>query len=220
MPLAWESSGEIFLPRLVIDGIEVIPDLSLGLNIDKITNQNGYVLSALEAQSYRPPTLAELVHAYFGKDENGDHICPQYRRSVLREKETGEWTSTFIIQGEERDNIILVNRPEEFFIDEYGQLSIEYSEKNSFEISNPPAGYIISIDSLTGWPVKTGDRDAAMNALGGDFNYFQRPNKINGISAVARFFYSLGKGTFYICTGINPTSYDGNIGVRTCRRAA
>ncbi len=89
--------------------------------------------------------------------------------------------------------------------------------KLSFNIVSPSKGFVISYDDLTGWPSKTGDRDKAMASLG-ELNYFEIPEKINNISAVARFFYNSGKGSFFICAGLNPASYDGNIGVRTCRR--
>ncbi len=137
MTLAWGKSSEILVAGLVVDGKEIISDISLGLSIDKIPNHYGYPLSAIEAQSFRPPTLAELVHAYFGKDDNGDYLCHQYRRSVTKEKETGEWTSTFVIQGKEPNSLILVNRPKKFLIDEYGQISIEYDKENCFNLTSP-----------------------------------------------------------------------------------
>ena len=155
----------------------------------------------------------------WGKEIEGEYLCPQYRRSVIRERETGEWTSTFVIQGESPYNLTMVNRPKRFVINELGQISLEYDEKNSFNIRSPSKGYVISYDSFTGWPSKTGDRGAAMEALG-ELNYFEIPEKINNISVVARFFYSPGKGAFCVCVGLNPASYDGNIGVRSCRRAA
>ena len=115
MKIAWERPTEIYLPELIIDSIKVVPNLLLGLNIDKINNQFGYVLSPIEAQSYNPPALSELVHAYFGKDNDGENICPEYRRVAYEERETGEWTSTFVLQGRSSHSLTLVNRPKRFF---------------------------------------------------------------------------------------------------------
>ena len=93
---------------------------------------------------------------------------------------------------------------------------MDYDKSSSFNLFNPDPGFVLCYDSFTGWPKKTGTRDEALSSLG-ELNYFGVRQQINGIAAVARVFNNSGKGVFFI-SDLNPSSYDGNIGVRTCRQ--
>ena len=210
----------IYVPALIIDCKTILPELFLH-EFEKIKNDFGYSLSAVECLWLNPPTLAELRHAFFDKDDENEFLCSKYRDdifSLIKENSCGEWTSTFIQQSEKGyPHIILINRPSRIYINKSGQLCAKYNKTNSFHITSPPSGWVLKYDIETGWPLQTSNKMAdAQKIFGHDASYFDIPDSINGLGSVCCSHSKTGKGPFHIYAGRGPCIYDSSVGMRSC----
>lgn len=111
------------------------------------------------------PTLAELNCAYFGQDENGKWISPEFRD--VWKRDVGEsHTSTFLYKREE-----LVELPELIYRSDRFGWRAEGGKRTKIEV--PYSGWVVEYDKDTGWPVETSeDFDKAEQNFGDDVSHF------------------------------------------------
>ncbi|MFH0949253.1 MAG: hypothetical protein V1802_02090 [Candidatus Aenigmatarchaeota archaeon] len=115
-----QTQNEIFVPALVSEGVKtIIPDFYLGDAEYRKDKNNAGLTSVAYNEQMQLPTLAELRHAYFGRlngqemgwhshDIDGelryfsncdDWTSPKYRKDVLSNQGTHEWTATYLQDG-------------------------------------------------------------------------------------------------------------------------
>jgi len=182
----------------------IVPEVVLGEEI------GNYQIQPNDPRVYKgAPTLAELRHAYFGKNPDGSFVSPEYRESVLSKRGYGEWTSTFLRDGKEA-----VERPQRIEC-ENGVWRAEGG--NVAKVELPPEGWVLEYDMPTGFPSKTSQkRKDAEKVFGNDTSYFWYND--NGLRAVLRYFSLLDDGPFYVYAGDGPVDRDSFIGVRSASR--
>ncbi|MBI3413134.1 MAG: hypothetical protein HY051_03575 [Candidatus Aenigmarchaeota archaeon] len=204
------TQTQILVPALMDGGRVVVPQVWLGRNVDYRT-ANGHPFTAADYQKFNPPTLAELRRAYFDKNPDGSWISPEYRHSLPSQGVYGEWTSTFLRDGNE-----IVERPEKIYFDEVGGLWIAEGGKTS-PIKLPNDGWTLEYDERTGFPSRTGSRKDAKKLFGDDASYFCSTK--NDLRAVLRVFSLGDEGLFYVYAGYDPDDWDSAVGVRSARPA-
>ncbi len=222
----------IHVPALMSSDRIVVPAFSLG-NVEYRTDNRGSAFSAQEYhEAMQLPTLAELRHAYFDKtlvldreksqfDDYGNvvvpaytnvWVSPEYRQSVLSNRGRGEWTSTFLRDGEE-----VIEKPVRVSYDKkHGLWTAEGGSRNRLEL--PPNGWTLEYDKPTGFPSRTSQtRKDAERVFGDDTSYFYANR--NGLRAVLRSFLLGDDGSFYVDADYGPGSRNSNVGGRVCRRS-
>ncbi len=145
----------------------------------------------------RGPTLAELLHAFFGRNPDGSWVSPEYRENM--ESESGEFTSTFLQNG-----ALSIERPESLSYDKKIGLWIAEGG-NAVRIELPHDGWVVEYDEPTGWPSRTSpNKNDAKRAFGGDASYFSAIRK--GLRAAAREYYVSDYGKFFINARFTPVA--------------
>lgn len=204
------ATREIHIPALMEGKNVIIPEIYLGKNV-KYRTKNKKSLSAAQYQRFNPPTLAELRHAFFDKNDDNSFVSPEYRQSVLSKRGYGEWTSTFLRDGREA-----VERPEKVFFDEKHELWVVEGGK-VIKVELPPDGWTLEYDIPTGFPSRTSSkRKDAEKVFGDDTSYFWKSD--NGLRAVLRGFSLRGSGPFCVDAGCGPDLRPSFFGSRSCRR--
>jgi hypothetical protein len=231
----------IYVPGLRKDGEIIIPDIWLGTYV-LYRNRVGNYLRVDDHQKRNPPTLAELVHAFFNdtdgqpiiwekhgdryRPSNNDYVSHQYRQSVHSKRQGrfhGEWTATFRQpRAPNRGEVVprgyrpirLIERPEKIEYNEEGLAIAEYSSKNSFDTLEPSIGWVTKYMKETGYPEETSmDREDAAKIFGGDTSYFS-VGMGRGLRVVSRYFSAGDRGPFYVYVLYKPDGWDQNIGSR------
>ncbi|MBI3413045.1 MAG: hypothetical protein HY051_03130 [Candidatus Aenigmarchaeota archaeon] len=203
-------ANEILVSALMDGDKVVVPQARFAARV-KYKKTGGRPLTAAEYQTLNPPTLAELRHAYFDKNPDGSFVSPEYRLSVNSKRGYGEWTSTFLRDGNE-----IVERPKKIYFDEVRGLWIAEGGKTS-PIKLPNDGWTLEYDERTGFPSETGSRKDAEKVFGEDTSYFYT-NK-NGLRAVLRCF-APDYGPFLVNAYSEPDGRDSDVGVRSLRRSS
>ncbi len=199
-----QPRAEIFVPTLVI-----VPQVWLGADVEYRTDNN-LALTAADYQQFKPPTLAELRHAFFDRNPDGTFVSPEYRQSVLSNRGRGEWTSTFL-----RDGTEAIERPERVFYDRKSGLWIAEGGSVS-KVKLPYNGWAVEYDTSTGFPSRTSkNRRDAEEKFGDDASYFSSDR--NGLRAVLRGF-SPDDGPFLV-SAVRPGYWYSYVGSRSCRRS-
>jgi hypothetical protein len=190
----------IRIQPLIVDGVELLPVFQMG---DDIGNYGRPPLDVYKSA----PTLAQHNHAFFGKNQNGSHVSPEYRNSVFSNKYRGEWTATFVRDGKEA-----VERPDTVFY--RNDLWIAEGGKIT-KIELPPEGWALEYDKPTGFPSRTGSREDAEKIFGNDASYFWYNN--NGLRAVGRGFDGVGDddGPFGVGADWQPDDRYDRVGSRS-----
>lgn len=156
-----------------------------------------------------PPTLEELVHAYFSVD------LPPYGKSPdarVNSTHDGEWTSTFLQDGKR-----IIENPEDMILDEKNDRWIIEGGKVA-EIETPPNGYVTRFDKSTGFPIETSqDIEVAKSSLQYPIFFSFSPAPYANIIAL-----NIKKGDTVFFISANETlcqeDFRGRIGARSCRR--
>lgn len=197
-----KTNTGIVIPQLATSGIKT--DLVLGREV------GDYRIQPQDLKVYRDaPTLAELRHAYFGKNPDGSFVSPEYRENVLSKRGYGEWASTFLRDGKE-----VVERPQNM---EYKNGVWRAEGGNVARVELPPEGWVLEYDVPTGFPTRTSQkREDAERVFGNDTSYFWYNN--NGLKAVLRNFYRYDSGPFYVNAYYGPDNRSSSIGVRSASR--
>ncbi|GEM_PF-3180144 len=205
-----ETQAEIHVPAFMDGPRIIVPQISLGRDIEYRTDEKRNTLSAVRYQDFKPATLAELRHAYFDKDEKGVFVSPDYRQSVLSARGRGEWTSTFLRDGKES-----AERPERVIYDG-GIWMAEGGKVTPVEL--PGDGWTLEYDKPTGFPSRTSsNRNDAHKIFGDDTSYFYATR--NGLRAVLRNFNLGGDGPFSVDAGFEPDGRNSDVGSRSCGRS-
>ncbi len=147
------------------DGSPFKNEFWLGKNIEFRHDRNKVYFSAVQYyNAMRLPTLAELAHAYFGKV--GDiYISPEYRESVKVKIGLGEWTSTFLENGD-----TVVERPDKLV---YMNGIWKAKGGKRTKVKLPKDGYILEYDRETGFPIETSqNKEDAIKIFGDDASSF------------------------------------------------
>ena len=189
--------GKVVVPQFWLSGIEY------RTHSKKYTlSPDEYTLSPVEYNSQmKLPTLAELRHAF---ETNND-----YKQSVLSTRGYGEWTSTFL-----KDGNIAIENPENV-VCRNGVWVIEGGKVSLVEL--PPNGWVLEYDKPTGLPSRTSQkRKDAENVFGYDTSDFLASKKM--VSAILREFDPGDRGPFNVFACCKPTDSGIYIGGRTCRR--
>ncbi len=121
-------------------------------------------LSLIDLQIFSPPTLREIVNAYLNSDDFRQ-ACSNGRRTEI--------TSTikmhdFDNNSLDKRRIIVISRAREIFLDPTDELTwkFEYDKDKSSRLTQPDDNYVLVFDDTTGYPVKTGTREEAMEIFG------------------------------------------------------
>lgn len=121
-------------------------------------------LSLIDLQIFNPPSLREVVNAYLESDE--------FRRSVYASSKT-EITSTVKLHDHDDHTadgrkIMVVERVKNIFLDPRDELTwmFDYDSDKVSRLTEPPDGYVLEFDNVTGYPTKTGSRKEAMKIFG------------------------------------------------------
>lgn len=201
---------EINVPALFENGELIIGGTWLGKKPVLRTTQDNCIYSAIEVQSLNPPTIAELRHAFFDKNPDGSWVSPEYRQSVLSSPVSGEWTSTFVLNGN-----TLVVRPELIEYDAKHGIWVAHGYLNN-KIELPPNGFVLEYDKLTGLPSRTSSKEeGAEKIFGGDRSYFRRTE--SSLNPVLRDYVTEGLGPFCITLYDSPTISHRHWGARSSR---
>ena len=205
------QTPEIIVPALMDGDKVIIPQIWLARNMEYKTDGRQH-LNVAAYQVFNPSTLADLRHAYFGKNHDGNWVAPEYRENVLSNCGRGEWTSTFLREGRES-----IEHPERVFYDDaHGLWLAEGGKVTPVEL--PPNGWTLEYDKPTGFPSKTSqEREDAEKIFGNDTSYFYYTD--SGLRAVLRVFDLGDDGPFYVDADAGPDDRDSDIGVRPCRRS-
>ena len=191
----------------------VVPQVWLGKDVKYTRGRKDNALTAAEYHTkMQLPTLAELRHAFFGKNLDGSFVSDDYRQSVLSKRGYGEWTSTFLQDGK-----LVIERPERVFCYEKHGLRIAEGGKVT-KVELPPVGWTLEYDNPTGFPSRTSQkREDAEKVFGDDTSYFYYSD--NGLRAVLRCFDRSDIGPFYVDADFVPDSWGWGFGGRECRRS-
>jgi hypothetical protein len=202
------AQKEIRVPALVKDSGLIIPEFVLG----SIKN---YEIQPMDPRVYKEaPTLAELMHAHFGKNPDGPMGSSEYREdfrgtnstamfwNLFKNPRKSEWTSTFLI-GEK-----LIERPENISY-RNGVWIAEGGKATQIELM--PEGWVTEFDEPTGFPSATSlDIRDARREFGDDIVCLYH----NAGSLRAVFHDYTRKGVFQINALQQPDYKNFNIGVR------
>lgn len=150
-----------------------------------------------------------MRHAFFDKDEDGDPISPEYREDVYRNRDTAEWTSTFLEDGKkviERPEIVIHN-------EKYGWVT---EGGNIAYVDLPDSGFVLEYDKPTGFPSRTSPKkEHAERVFGEDASYFSANR--DGLRVIRREELA---GPFSIDGSFEPYNYNPHTGGRSTNRSS
>ncbi len=220
-----ETQDEIHVPPLMNGEEVVLPEFWLAENIEYRRNDNtigrcsesvrGDFLNAAEySDRMQLPTLAELTHAFYGTDNDGSLLSPDYTRSVMSAPAYGEYIATFVY-GHKR----AIERPQKLFTTG-GQWRWIAEAGRLIPIELPPDGWVVEHDKPTGFPSRTSpNKHNAENIFGDKASYFAVASyaKTDMLLGLIRRYNTAGYG--YFCTMATSVHLrDSHIGGRACRR--
>ncbi len=193
----------IHVPDLMDEKKVVVPRFKLNKEVEYIKYHEHAILSAAGYNSKMTlPTLAELRHAFFGGSKD-------YKESVHKHSDFGEWTSTFLQDGKK----IIENPDSIVYLD--GVWLVNGGKVKSIEL--PIDGWTLEYDKSTGFPSKTSQkRKDAEKIFGDDTSYFHVARK--GVMAVLQRFLD-PYGPFYINATNSPGNSNKYIWGRMCYRS-
>ncbi len=200
------TQTDIHVPALMNGEEIVVPQIWLGRDVEYRQIRGRTSLSADEYnREMQLPTLAELRHAYFDKVDDR-FVSPEYRESVQGKRGYGEWTSTFLRDGEEA-----IERPERITYDKKrGLWVVEGGKVTTVEL--PKEGWVVEYDKPTGLPSRTGRIEDAEKVFGGDASYFY--SRSRGLWVVLRSFDHGKLGPFYVHADYEPHGRASSVGGR------
>lgn len=212
------NKGTHYITELT-DGKEIIiPQFWLG----KL--QSGYSGDAIDiVPGNNFPTLAQFMHAYYGKgstfnctkNEKGVYTIKEmtYNNQEFREEindtatgfwpiiePTGEWTSSWIIDGKIAENV------DNAHLDSLNRLVLNGGRAKPVKL--PEDGYVTDFDPETGLPTKT----SRFKLFGEDMAYF---NNGKGTGPIFIEYVFSNKKSFNIKV-VSPHHNDFRIGGRKC----
>ncbi len=201
----------IYIPALIEDSYTTLKEFQLEGDVQYKTNKKGAPLSAAEYyNTIQLPTLAELMHAYFSRNHDDLYLSPEYRKNVHSNVGHGEWTSTFLENGN-----TVVERPNEL-ICENNIWKAKGGKRTAVEL--PDNGWILEYDKKTGFPVNTcSNQNDAKKMFGDDASYFWRSD--NNLMPVMRFSYHPYHNFtwFWVYVDFDPGVSFLTVGGRGCR---
>ena len=206
----------IEIPPLQLQEMQ-LPQFFVSREVLRENNSFRYNKGALEYQRYNPPSLANLVQAFFGRTSDGEYISQEFRSSVISTEEEGEWTCSFVQQREKGyPFLILMNRPEFYF--ENSQLHARCDPADSYPVISPSSGWVTEFDMETGWPKNTSKEvNDAKVEFGSSLAYLDISDGINGISPICRYHPRTGRTPFLIYVRGNILTFDAYVGAREFR---
>ena len=204
--MAKKNEEWIHVPEYVEGGRRIIPEVWISGKPELLLTEDPQPYSALEAQELNPPTLAILTHAFF------DDVSPEYHSNVRSSPVSGEWTSTFVVDGNTS-----LERPEKIiYIPKFGIWLAEGGKRTKIEL--PPRGFALEYDKLTGFPSRTGSESEAEKIFDSDRSFFS--GVANGqLNPVLREYLIESLGPFYIKILNSPSIKHEHWGARRCRYA-
>ena len=232
--LTTNKQDMVLVPALIENGNVIIPEFYLSKKIYNRSDEKGRLLTALEYQTFNPPTLAELCHAYSCPATTAFYESFQtYYDENDIERVVEEWTSTFVkprqpkrgeVIPEGYKPITIINRPEKVFLDpEHGWI-IEYVPRTAFDSQEPPYGWILEHDRVTGYPIRTTDNCFDENKIQ-YLEYFNRWKDCNDLGIALRNGKEIklwqGEKEIYplSITVVKPNQWLRDIGARVYQRS-
>ncbi len=107
----------------------------------------------------KAPTLAQLRHAY--------ETNPEIRKNIDRNLHEGEWTATFLRNGE------VVERPRRVYYDKKRRIwRADGGVVHNVDL--PDEGWVLQYDPVTGLPTKTGPREESREIFGKESYFWVR----------------------------------------------
>ena len=173
----------IRIPALSSDGTIIIPGFDTHRTITCRSGEKGPWSCFDYNSDMHLATLAQMIFAFYGTNDQGKFVSPAYRDSVTPNK--AEWTSTFITNRKAKKNAKLVGDYTPIMVIHYDGTRdrivhddrtgwhIEYDSAHAFERLVPRSGYATKFDNETGMPVTTTtDLRYAAEVVGGEPPYF------------------------------------------------
>ncbi|MCX6815830.1 MAG: hypothetical protein NT120_03190 [Candidatus Aenigmarchaeota archaeon] len=150
------------------------------------------------------PTLGELRYAF--------ELDPSIRKNAVERIGYGEITSSFLRNGME-----LIERPEAFVRTKRGAA---VKGGRVYRVKPPPNGWVVEYDNVTGFPVRTGKKEEAIERFGETASFFMY-NK-DGLYIISREntedgLFKVRYGPFFLRACFRPWIEEINIGSRSCR---
>ncbi len=197
------QNNEFYVPALMDKCKVLVSSFWLSRNIRYRRNEEQSVLSAAEYHKEMSlPTLSQLRYAFF-------EVSPDYKEIVISRRKYGEWTSTFLNNGD-----TVIENPNKLIF----QNDIWRAEGgNVIAIKLPNNGWVTKYDKITGFPIETSqDKEDAQKVFGNYASYFSFNSK--GMRAVLRDS-DHEHGPFYVNALNKPNNRHSDIGGRECRRS-
>lgn len=169
------------------------------------------------------PTLAVLRHAYFDKTPEGTWVSPEFRKAVLLNRDPEsflpvltEYTST--------QKTVRTAKKCEVVPKGYKPIALENQGGNSFDVLEPPEGWVVRYCHETGYPeVTSQNRRDAGKVFGKDASYFHPGFRDWGVVIVGNWHDSRmpDKGRFPVGSFLYPNEPATlfNTGGRRCKYA-